>query len=72
MDLTLSNTSTLGFPGGSGVKKKKKKICLPMQKTQVQYLENREDLEKGMATLSSITAWEIPWTKESGGLLSMG
>ena len=70
MDLTLSNTSTLGFPGGSVVKKKK--ICRPMQETQVQYLENREDLEKGMATLSSITAWEIPWTKESGGLLSMG
>ena len=43
-----------------------------MQEPQVQYLENREDLEKGMAALSSITAWEIPWTKESGGLLSMG
>ena len=43
-----------------------------MLETQVQYLGNREDLEKGMATLSSITAWEIPWTKESGGLLSMG
>ena len=26
MDLTLSNTSTLGFPGGSGVKKKKKNL----------------------------------------------
>ena len=29
-------------------------------------------LEKGMATHSSITAWEIPWTEESGGLQSMG
>ena len=25
-----------------------------------------------MATQSSILAWEIPWTEESGGLQSMG
>ena len=25
-----------------------------------------------MATHSSILAWRIPWTEESGGLLSMG
>ena len=29
-------------------------------------------LEKEMATLSSILAWEIPWTEEPGGLQSMG
>ena len=29
-------------------------------------------LKKGMATHSSILAWEIPWTEESGGLQSMG
>ena len=28
-------------------------------------------LEKRMATQSSILAWRIPWTEESGGLLSM-
>ena len=28
-------------------------------------------LEKGMATHSSILAWRIPWTEESGGLRSM-
>ena len=28
--------------------------------------------EKGMATLSSILAWKVPWTVESGGLQSMG
>ena len=28
-------------------------------------------LEKGMATHSSILAWEIPWTEEPGGLPSM-
>ena len=27
--------------------------------------------EEGMATLSSILAWEIPWTEEPGGLQSM-
>ena len=33
----------------------------------------REDtLEKVMATHSSILAWEIPWTKKSGGLQSTG
>ena len=25
-----------------------------------------------MATYSSILAWEIPWTEETGGLPSMG
>ena len=35
--------------------------------------KGREDpLEKGMATLSSILAWEIPWTKEPDRLQSMG
>ena len=29
-------------------------------------------LEKGMATHSSVLAWEIPCTEEPGGLLSMG
>jgi len=29
-------------------------------------------LEKGMATHSSILAWRIPWTEETGGLQSMG
>ena len=27
---------------------------------------------EGMATHSSILAWEIPWTEEPGGLQSMG
>ena len=29
-------------------------------------------LEEGMATHSSILAWEIPWTEEPGGLQSIG
>ena len=34
--------------------------------------EWEDPLEKGMATHSSILAWIIPWTEESGGLQSMG
>ena len=29
-------------------------------------------LEEGMATCSSILAWEIPWTEDPGGLESTG
>ena len=35
-------------------------------------LRSRRSLEKEMANLSSILAWEILWTKKSGGLQSMG
>ena len=31
-----------------------------------------QHLEKAMATLSSTLAWKMPWTKEPGGLQSMG
>ena len=31
-----------------------------------------DPLENGMATLSSILAWKIPYTEEPGGLQSMG
>ena len=43
-----------------------------MLQTQVQSLGWEDPLEKEMATHSSILAWEIPWTEESGGLQSMG
>ena len=38
------------------------------QETQVQSLGQEDLLGKGMATHSSILAWEIPWTKEPGRL----
>ena len=34
----------------------------------IQSLGQEGPLEKGMATHSSILAWEIPWTEEPGGL----
>ena len=39
-----------------------------VQETWVQSLSGEDPLEKGVATHSSILAWEIPWTKEPGGL----
>ena len=39
----------------------------------ISYVLGQEDsLEEGMATYSSILAWEIPWTQEPGGLQSIG
>ena len=43
-----------------------------MQETGVQSLGQEDALEKEMATRSSILAWKISWTKEPGGLQSMG
>ena len=43
-----------------------------MKETQLQTLGQEDPLEKVMATHSRILAWEIPWTKESGGLEFMG
>ena len=43
-----------------------------MQETQVRSLGQKDPLEKGMATHSSILAWEIPRTEETGGLQSRG
>ena len=51
-----------GFPSGSVVKN------LPaVWKTQIRSLDQEDPLEKGMATYSSILAWEIPGTEEPGG-----
>ena len=33
---------------------------------------SEDPLEREITTLSSILAWRIPWTEESGGLQSMG
>ena len=42
------------------------------QETSVQFLAWENPLEKGMATHSSVLAWEIPWTEEPSGLWSLG
>ena len=57
----------MGFPGGPVVKN-----ALAKKKTQVWPLGQEEPLEKEMVPHSSILAWEIPWTEQSGGVQSMG
>ena len=41
------------------------------RETRVQSLGREDPLKKEMATCSSILAWRIPWTEESGRLQSM-
>ena len=43
-----------------------------MQETWVWSLGQEDPLEEEMATHSSIFAWRIPWTEETGSLQSMG
>ena len=42
-----------------------------MQEMWVLSLSQEDPLEKEMTTHSSISAWEILWTEEPGGLQSM-
>ena len=37
-----------------------------MQEARLQALDQEDPLEEGMATHSSILAWEIPWTEDLG------
>ena len=56
----------MGFPGGSDGKES---AC---NAGDLGLIPGEDPLEQGMATLSSILAWRIPWTEEPGGLQSMG
>ena len=57
----------MGFSGGSAVKNPP-----PVQEMQIQSLDQEDPLEKKTATHSSILAWRIPGTEESGRLQSLG
>ena len=56
-----------GFPGGSDGWESTRNARDPGSIPGLGY-----PLEKEMATHSSILAWRIPWTEESGGLQPMG
>ena len=43
-----------------------------MEETRIRSLGWEDPLEKGMATQSSILAWEISWTEKPGRLQSSG
>ena len=56
------------FPRGLVVKT----LPASAQESQVQSLGQEDPLEEKMATHSSILAWRILWTEESGELQSIG
>ena len=58
-------------PGGSVVKKKNKN---PSAKQEMWFrsLDQKDPMEKEIATHSRILAWEIPWTEDPGRLQSRG
>ena len=67
LSLSLAFILCLGFPGSSDGK------ASDDSAGDLGARPGREDpLEKEMANHSSSHAWKIPWTKEPGGLQSMG
>ena len=48
------------------------KNLLEMWENRVQSLDQKDLMERGIATHSSILAWGIPWTEEPDRLQSMG
>ena len=59
-----------GFTGGSVLKNPP--ALQELHKTRVWSPGQKDPLEEEMATLSTILAWEIPWTEEPGRLQSTG
>jgi len=43
-----------------------------VQETLVRFMGREDPLEEGIDTHSSTVAWRTPWTKEPGGLQSIG
>ena len=58
----------LGFPGGAGGKEP----ACQFRRCRFGSLGQKDPLEEGMATQSSILAWRIVWIEEAGGLWSIG
>ena len=68
-DLLITAIRYRGLPGDSMVKKRK--IHLQCRRHRFDSWVRKITLEKEMETHSSILAWKVPWTEESGGLHSM-
>ena len=67
-DLTFKAFFHWGFPGSSD----SKRICLQCRRPGFNPWARKIALGKGMATCSSILAWETPWIEEPGRLQSLG
>ena len=57
----------VGFPGASGGKES---ACNARDPGSI--LGQKDPLEKGSGTHSSILVWRIPWTEKAGRLQSVG
>ena len=53
---------------GASLVAQRLKHVSPMRETWVRSLGREDSLEKEMSNHSSILAWKIPWTEETGGL----
>ena len=62
--------SGMDFPGGASCKEPTRQCR--RSEMQVRSLNQKDPLEKGMATHSSMLAWSIPWTEETGRPQSVG
>ena len=60
----------MAFPGGSA--EKNSSAVQETQEIWVRTLGQKDSLEGGMATHSTILAWRVPWTEKPGGLQPMG
>ena len=72
---SLGNGCSFSYSEHSRMTKKvaqKVKNLPAIQETWVRALGQKDPLEKVVVTHSRILAWRIPWTKEPGGLQSMG
>jgi len=59
----------MGFPCGSEVKNRP--AMQKPQEMQFASLDQEDPQEEGMGTHSSVLAWRISWTEETGGLQSI-
>ena len=74
---TVNGLSSTPQGQGQGFPQAAQWVMTPSTKQEIkemwaQSLEQEDHLEKKMATHSSVLAWRIPWTEESGRLQSMG
>ena len=60
-----------GLPCGAGGKEPARQ-CGRCRRRRFDPLGQKDSLEEGMATHSSILSWRIPWTEEPGKLQYMG
>ena len=57
---------------GTSIPEPHRQVCERVKNCSSACFSTDSILEKEMATHSSIFAWRIPWTEETGGLQSMG